>query len=391
LIELLVVIAIIAILMALLLPAIQKVREAANKMICGSNLRQIAIASHNYHADFAKLPPGGLGCIDDPLNGVTLNSWSQAYGYGPRVGTLCILLPYLEADNVAKNLTYNASITNSTNQTGVWNWWNGTAYTSAQLATNQAFAQASLKMFYCPSDNVKDVNLSATPGNTLAPYVITAIHWFFDGSTPSWWIAEPWAGYYPATNVAPGSFWTTLGRTNYVPCSGGSGNATPNAPTNDIFAKYVGCFSNRSQLTLGQLTVQDGTSNTLLFGETLGGNRIQITESVIPWIVPAATATGAGLGRGNVFNEDCDPSGNGWNPNNQNLRGGAWWRFSSQHSAGCVFAYGDGSVRTIKYGATTPPTQNITTATPLTLDYMLLMQIAGRKDGLANDTSSITE
>jgi prepilin-type N-terminal cleavage/methylation domain-containing protein len=380
LIELLVVIAIIALLMALLLPAIQKVREAANKMICASNLRQISIAMHDYHTDYAKLPPGGMTAHAIPPT--TIDTWANNVTDGPVIGTLVLLLPYIEGDNIKKMMTFNESDIGVNG--GAENWWAVTP--TAVALQNQAAAQAKFKIFECPSDDLRQ--------RDPASGVIIATTWFFDGaSEPNWWAAEPYAGYYPTGATG---FWVALGRTNYVVCGGGSGRGT-GAATADCNNRYVGCFSNRSKLSLGQLTVQDGTTNTIVAGETLGGNRIPTCDYVIPWIAPANMSVGAGLGRGNVPNEDN--VANGWDGNNRNPRGGAFYRFSAMHVAGVQFAFGDGSVRTVKYGQTLPPAVDYgthggtggTITYPLTSDYMLLMQLAGKNDSYFNDTSSLLE
>src|SRR5438128_2232865 len=148
LIELLVVIAIIALLMALLLPAIQKVREAANKMLCGSNLRQIAIAAHNYHNDYNKLPPGVLGSQN--------NNPQALFENVSYAGVLTALLPYMEADNIYKqiNQAYLSLIYNGAPVTtggGVNNWWSDprSAPDGSGLPYNLYVSNFSLKMFLC--------------------------------------------------------------------------------------------------------------------------------------------------------------------------------------------------------------------------------------------------
>ncbi len=104
LIELLVVIAIIAILIGLLLPAVQKVRAAAARMQCSNNLHNLGVAVHNYNSTYGKIPPAWA----PDAGGGTLGSNANA-NMKPRGTIHCYLLPYIEQDNVYKNAGNEAS------------------------------------------------------------------------------------------------------------------------------------------------------------------------------------------------------------------------------------------------------------------------------------------
>src|SRR5713226_3744454 len=145
LIELLVVIAIIGILIALLLPAVQKIREAAARIQCANNLKQIGLAAHNFQSSSEKLPPGFISTTNNtPL-------WNNAdHLPASNVGVMAFLLPYFEQGVIYDKLQTTAGISS------LWDlkqpyasnagWWNN--------GTDSTLAQSRLKVMECPSANL---------------------------------------------------------------------------------------------------------------------------------------------------------------------------------------------------------------------------------------------
>jgi prepilin-type N-terminal cleavage/methylation domain-containing protein/prepilin-type processing-associated H-X9-DG protein len=223
LIELLVVIAIIGILIALLLPAVQKVREAANRIKCGNNLKQIGLAMHNYHDSFGALPPDRIA-----MNWPT---WAV------------LILPYIEQDNVYK----------------LWDVQRRYYEQNGPPGSPNDPCPINIKTYFCPSRRAVPTQPSvlgypqshladggvARPGG-LSDYANNGGHDGSDGALQenTTWITSP-----PGLNLD---------------------STSPVVPLGTL------CLSFKSQTNFAAIT--DGLSNTLLVGEKyiypadLGGN-----------------------------------------------------------------------------------------------------------------------
>jgi prepilin-type N-terminal cleavage/methylation domain-containing protein len=248
LIELLVVIAIIAILIALLVPAVQKVREAAARTQCVNNLKQIGLASHNFHDAHKVLPPGYLGSFPRETTSTTTTN-------GQMVSFMALILPYMEQGPLSSTMQAGVPGDYFSPAKQYGSWYSNSSTWAA------AFTQ--VPAYLCPMDN------------PFSSTYVTAYHYSYGSGTT---IYQGIGGWFSTSY--------SLGRTNYAGVAGYTGVFTP-------YASREGIYANRSRVALN--TITDGTSNTLLVGECNGSWTGGARTWAHSWMSAPALPTVAGL------------------------------------------------------------------------------------------------
>jgi prepilin-type N-terminal cleavage/methylation domain-containing protein len=307
LIELLVVIAIIAVLIGLLVPAVQKVRESANRTVCQNNLHQIAVAAHNYQSSYKKLPPG-MDIID--------------------IGCLAYLLPFVEEKAAFDNVDFNPFFAGQTNPPSLA-WYSNPHDRPPSTSTDVVprppaiyGMEPKVKTFLCPS---------APQGPTEDVSCLMTVNYWYPGHDFVGGLGHTFSRH-------PGAI--VLGRSNYLGCGGWCSDykypqdGNPYGAYN--YPEFAGLFQYMSDTSLGK--VPDGTSQTMMFIEYVGG--------YIAWGGSGGLPNGwNGASWGCGFNYTCFGTvaqGVG------GMQEGSWFEFGSHHTGNIVnVAYADASVRQI--------------------------------------------
>ncbi len=330
LIELLVVIAILGVLIGLLLPAVQQAREAARRMQCVNNLKQISLALHGYHDVFGSFPSGGFG------NGVKPNDY----------GWRALILPQMEQSPAYHAINFEISLGGQL---------------AAVSSASYTIWMTQYNSFLCPSDGTNDGGFRPWAGQY--PYPVP------DGqsppNTPPVDASGNVAQVVPVSNYS-GSFgdnycggalcgglpWETYPHNKQAPGTtmiGWGGFWGTTRTDADGAGGLRGFFDYDGYTTVTLASVLDGTSNTLLIGEVLPS---RAADNNFYGRNGSTAGTTVPLGfHSNTF-PSADPSCNGnWEGFDAPLGcryGSAAKGFASAHPGGANFGFADGSVKFLK-------------------------------------------
>jgi prepilin-type N-terminal cleavage/methylation domain-containing protein/prepilin-type processing-associated H-X9-DG protein len=319
LIELLVVIAIIAILIGLLLPAVQKIRAAARRMQCSNNLKQIGLALHNFNDTHGRLPAALINNgrvatanvasgANKPYDGPEVSYKGQPYTVYNHSGFVA-LLPYVEQDNLFRQYNYQY-VGSSSSPNGI------PIGPDPNPNPNRIVAQQPLKVYMCPSDNVP-AQRTSNPRATTDYYEMDAAQ-----------------------------------RSNYLFATGAM---TDYSADWDYYGSDIrrGPFGNNGAAKID--AIPDGTSNTIGVGESVTQGRKTSSSFGPYWGTGSHTAVHGYTNSSSstaLTDASALPYANQWNinvPYQGDAAGRVYaWVFSSNHSGGANFVLLDGSVRFIR-------------------------------------------
>ncbi|WP_437200817.1 DUF1559 domain-containing protein [Planctomicrobium sp. SH664] len=292
------VIAIIAVLVSLLLPAVQQAREAARRSTCRNNLKQLGLALHNYHDAYTRFPPS---CI-------TNHTGTVCAGYGgPNISGLTLLLPYLELAVLYNRYDFSLGQNLGAN-----------TITTHGRHLNEPVASTEIPGFQCPSD-------------------------------PNF-LVQTTGGCMRSANTNPDRYHSS-GGTNYLFCAGWgpmSWIAIPSDGTGKHMIGVNGIFARNGSCSVRDIV--DGASNTLAMGEVLwvDHNSNAVTGNggaggKPSWAVGIGTqinfSTNGGI-NGNFLHKGPNTTDNG--TGNNPARAAA---LQSDHIGGAMLLLADGSVR----------------------------------------------